>query len=238
MKSGSYSRPVPKASGEEVKQSGRRGPADRARDLCGREAPEAAPRRGGAAAPRDGATDRTRDRYSPHSRSAERPGSGSRRNRPRGRGQPRQGSGIHAVPRKRLNASESAQIRPRGRFRTFSKLSSGDRTGRRAGEHVADGIDGQVAPAPAAEAGLGAVVEVIGPDVEDRHPPAEPGPGLRGDRLGPLDLRRAGQQRGLVPGRPAVELDVRQLEAVRIRGPPRGRSPDRYDRCCAGGSPR
>ena len=51
-----------------------------------------------------------------------------------------QGSAIQDVPRKRLNASESAQIRPSGRSRTFSNRKSAIVPGRRAWEHIADRV--------------------------------------------------------------------------------------------------
>ena len=170
---------------------------------------------------RDGATERTPDRCRPRSPVSsaawqrQPPKSTSRRSTTTA------GLGHPAVPRKRLNASESRPDPAEGSVPDVLEPQPAIAPAVGQGSTSPTGIDGQVAPAPAAEAGLGAVVEVIGPDVEDRHPPAEPGPGLRGDRLGLLDLVDAGEQRGLGSGTPSRRTGRSPARGDALPGLPR-----------------
>ena len=87
-----------------------------------------------------------------------------------------------------------------------------DRPGGRTGQDVPHGVDRQVAAAPAVEAGLGPVGEVVGQDVDDLHPAAEAVGGLGGDLFGLADLLHTREQRGAVREGPAVILGIGQFQ--------------------------
>ena len=84
-------------------------------------------------------------------------------------GHSRHGSGIHSVPRKRLKPADSFQIEASDCSPHVFELEAGNAGRVRAGEHVADRIDRQVAPAPALHARLGPRLVVIGQHVDDLH---------------------------------------------------------------------
>ncbi len=90
---------------------------------------------------------------------------------------------------------------------------SGDRRCRVAGQHPAGGIDVDKVSAPAAHAGLRQPGVIIGDDIIDDEAAGMRSPAPPRRRRSPLAVGPARQQRGPVDERPAVVLDVGDLDA-------------------------
>ena len=129
------------------------------------------------------------------------------------RGQLRQGSCIQSVPRNALNAAPRYQISASGRSLTLSKRERRDAFRGVAGQDLARRRDVQVLPRPAAHAGLGIARVVVGHHVVDHEHALEPLARRLDQRDRALGLLAGRHQRRAVGERPAVVLDVGDLEA-------------------------
>ena len=107
----------------------------------------------------------------------------------------RHGSGIHDVPRKRLNASEFFPDRAERPIADVFKAKRRDLAGRRARQHIADRVNSELAAAPAVHARLRAIAEVVGDDMNDFDPPPQPVGRLCDDRRRLGDCSRVGISR-------------------------------------------
>ena len=79
---------------------------------------------------------------------------------------------------------------------------------------AAVGRDDDDLAAPAAHAGLWCIGVVVGRDEVDDELPRQPGPRVGDDRDGGVELIPRRHQRGAVGERPAVILDMRDLDAA------------------------
>src|SRR3954465_10973675 len=93
---------------------------------------------------------------------------------------------------------------PRQGVLAHVRAREGERVRGGAGQGIAVGRDGELSLSPPAHAGLGVLAVVVGEDIDDVHPSLQAHTGSAHDRLRPLELCLAGQERGAVAPRPAV----------------------------------
>src|SRR5919197_3477392 len=84
---------------------------------------------------------------------------------------------------------------PRQGVLAHARAREGKRVRGGAGQDIAVGHDGELSLPPPAHAGLGVLAVVVGEDIDDVHPSLQAYTGGAHDRLRPLELCPAGQER-------------------------------------------